>query len=156
MQVFTTAFGTFTPEVGSAIIGPACPYFIESGYVIRWIGEEATPYVGDEGDKLMLYVDKRHYAVCTIFLHGTVQDIPGFGKVVDTGIISPTVGGEDEGGYIVKLSVGGGALGVTGTVRLAAPGEVPFQRTVLVLHVLCAPSPKAVEDVFTVELDSNH
>lgn len=94
--------------------------------MIRWIGEEATPYVGDEGDELMLYVDKRHYTVCTIFLHGTVQDIPGFGKVVDTGVISPTVGGEDEGGYIVKLSVGGGALGVTGTVRLAAPGEVPF------------------------------
>ena len=156
MQVFTAAFGTFTPEVGSAIIGPACPYFIESGYVVRWIGEKAAPYVGDEGDELMLYIDKRHYSVCTIFLHGTVQDIPSFGKVVDAGVVSPTVGGEDEGGYIVKFSVGGGALGVTGTVCLAAPGEVSFQRTVLMLHVLCAPSPKAVEDIFTVELDCNH
>ena len=85
-----------------------------------------------------------------------VQDILGFGKVVDAGVISPTVGSEDEGGYIVKLSVGGGALGVTGTVRCTTPGKVTFQWTILVLHVLCAPSPETVEDILTVELDGNH
>ena len=113
-------------------------------------------YVRNEGDELMLHIDERHYTVCAVFLHGTVQDILGFGKVVDAGVVSPTVGGEDEGGYIVKLSVGGGALGVTGTVRLAAPGEIAFQWAFLMLHVLCAPSPEAVEDILTIELDCNH
>ena len=156
MQIFAAAFGAFTPKVSSAVIGPACPYFVKSGYMVRRVGKTSAMYVRNESDELMLHIDERHYTVCAVFLHGTVQDILGFGKVVDAGVISPTVGSEDEGGYIVKLSVGGGALGVTGTVRCTTPGKVTFQWTILVLHVLCAPSPETVEEILTVELDGNH
>lgn len=86
--------------------------------MVRRVGKTSAMYVRNESDELMLHIDERHYTVCAVFLHGTVQDILGFGKVVDAGVISPTVGSEDEGGYIVKFSVGGGALGVTGTVPL--------------------------------------
>ena len=89
MQIFAAAFGAFTPKVSSAVIGPACPYFVKSGYMVRRVGKTSAMYVRNESDELMLHIDERHYTVCAVFLHGTVQDILSFGKVVDAGVISP-------------------------------------------------------------------
>ena len=43
-----------------------------------------------------------------------------------------------------------------GAVGLAAPCEVSFALSALVLHVFLAPAPKTVEDVLLVQLNGNH
>ena len=45
---------------------------------------------------------------------------------------------------------------VARAVDLAAPGEVAFALSVLVLHITLAPAPQPVEDVFLAELYGNH
>ena len=85
-----------------------------------------------------------------------VQDVLRLGLVVDAGMVAPAVGGEDEGGDEVQLAVASGTIGIAGTVGLAAPGKVTLAVTVLVLHVLLAPTPQAVEDILLTKLHGYH
>ena len=79
-----------------------------------------------------------------------------FGLVVDARLITPAVGGKEQSRDVVEFAIRGCTLGIARAVGLAAPSEIAFSASVLMLHVAFAPTPKPVEDVLLVKLHSNH
>ena len=80
----------------------------------------------------------------------------GLGLVVDTCVVAPTVRGKDKGSDEVKLAIAGCTLGIMCAIGLTAPGKIALAIATLVLHVLLAPAPQAVEDILLAKLNGNH
>src|SRR5690554_142819 len=54
VQEFTTLHGTFSPIIGSPILGPTRPHLIKCRYMVRRIGKPGPITNRYKGDKLML------------------------------------------------------------------------------------------------------
>ena len=183
MQELATLGGTFVPEVGAPIVGPACPYLIEGWNVVAGIGETLPKTIGGEGDELGFRVDEIHLLGGRCWLLGvggllsaktaeTAKAATGLGRVlaglyaveyvlrlglvVDARVVAPTVGGKDERSDEIELAVAGGTVGIAGAVGLAAPGKIAFADAVLMLHVAFSPAPQTVEDILFAKLHGNH
>ena len=85
-----------------------------------------------------------------------VQNMLRFGLVVNTCVIAPTVRGKYQGCNKVQLAIAGSTIGITGTIGLTAPGKIALAVATLVLHVLLAPAPQAVEYIFLAKLHGYH
>src|SRR5690554_3313215 len=63
VQEFTTLHGTFSPVIGSPILGPTCPHLIKRGYMIRRIGKTGPITNRNKGNELMLGMKDRKSVV---------------------------------------------------------------------------------------------
>ena len=134
------------------------------------IGKAVAEAIGSECYEMVVGIDEEHLlrssrseipetrtALRLVFArHGAVENALRLRLVVDARVVAPSVGCKDEGGDEIKLTVGCCTLGIACAVGLATPCEVALAVATLVLHVLAAPSPDAVEDVLLVQLHSNH
>ena len=106
---------------------------------------------------MVLFVDERHNTGLACLLPGRVQDVLGFGQIVDLSVIAPAVGSEYQGCDEVELSVRSRACAADLSVRNAkAPSKVSLHWTVLVLHVLLGPTPDLIKFLFLVQLYAHH
>src|SRR5690554_5329744 len=96
LQVITTFTGTFPPVIGSPVLRPACPHFVEGWQVIGGIGEAGAKSDRHESDQLMFGMDQRRHTLFTGFVHGVVEDELCLFEVMNTGLIAPAVGSKDE------------------------------------------------------------
>ena len=173
MQKLTALPCTLIPEVAAPVVGPPCPHFVEGWDMVGGVGVALSEPIRSKGDELGLRVDEEHLlwtrllrsakAAKSTSLLGlvflglyAVEDMLGFGLVVDACVVAPLIGGEKQGGDEIEFAVGGGSLGIARAIGLATPSEVALADAVLVLHVFLAPAPQAVEDVFLAKLHGNH
>ena len=131
--------------------------------MIGGVGETLPEAVRCKGNELRFRINQIHLLrACLLltkarsgFRHvfmrlDTVQNVLRLCLVVNACRVAPTVRGKEKRGNIVELAIAGSTFGIMATVSLAAPGKVTATRAVLVLHVLLAPSPQAVEHIFLV------
>ena len=156
MEILAARLRAGEIEIGAAVIGPAGPDLVEGRQVVGRIGVADAASFRGEGDEVRLLVDERLDPVGAVLGPGKVEDVLRLGEVVDLSVVAPAVGGKDERGHEIELTVGGGAFGPVRAVRVEAPGEIALHRAVLVLHVFLAPAPQAVEDVLLAQLHGDH
>ena len=162
VQVFTALLGALEPILGTPVISPFRPYLIEGGDMITGVGITLPETVGGEGDELRLGIDEIHLLRPSLLgtkggeSGGTglglvllrldaVEDVLRLGLVVDACVVTPAVGGEEEGGDEIEFAVAGSTLRIAGAVGLTTPGEVALADAVLVLHVFLGPSPQTAD-----------
>ena len=120
--------------------------------MVTGVGESLSKSVGRKGYELRRRIDEKY-----IFSWlDAVEDAACLSLVVDAGIVAPAVGGEYQGRDKVQFTVARRPFRIVRTVGLAAPCKVPHPVATLVLHILLAPSPQAVEDILLSKLYGNH
>ena len=123
------------------------------------IGRVSEPFSESrwcEGDETGVGVDEIGGVLPFSSRHDTFEDMLSFCLVVDARVVSPAVGSENQGCDEIEFTIARRSLAVTCSICLATPGEIAFQRSFLMLHVLAAPSPQTVENVLSVHLHCHH
>src|SRR5450759_2305136 len=70
------------------------PNLKECRQMIGRIGPAASPIVWYKGDLFVFNVDHILYAPGSVFAPHCIEDSAGFGVVINSGIISPAIGGK--------------------------------------------------------------
>ena len=173
MQELTTFLRTLVPEIRTSIVSPLCPYLVESGDMIAWVGHTLSEAIRGESNQLRFWVNQEHLlrpllltskatktigtGLWRIFAGlNAVKNMLRLSFIINTCIISPAVRSKDERGDIIEFSVTGCSFCVMGAVRFATPSKVALTRSLLMLHILLAPTPQTVEDILFIHLYGNH
>jgi hypothetical protein len=107
VQECTGTIGTIAVKLLMAVERIFGPNFVKCGHHVRRISPVIPARVGHKSDQLMLYVYEVCYAVGAIFFPHGIQNPPGFGIVIDTSMVPPTIRSKKQGGNEIKLTIGG-------------------------------------------------
>src|SRR5574344_1811459 len=173
VQELTASSCTFIPKVNPTVISPACPYFIKSRNMIRRICETLSKAVRSESNEFCFRIYQehflrgsgllRHHSAKTtswlrsiFFWHNAVENTLSLRLIVDTRIISPTVGSKNQCRNEIEFTIGSSTIRIARSVCFATPGKVSLTDTCLVLHIFFTPPPQTVKNIFLIHLYGNH
>src|SRR5664279_1421189 len=99
------------------------PYLHKRRQVIGGVGPASTPSFGNKSDLLVFYIDEIIDIAGAVFFPNGIQDFPGFFIIINTAVISPSVGSKQKTGDTIQFPIRSRTLGIfLHSLRIDTPG----------------------------------